>query len=195
MNALAPIDHKPLIAQSSGEIRSALAMLFVAYPEPWSERNADRADELHDAKISAYMLGLHGLPGWSVESAVADFIQGKIDRPQKRRGTLPTVEELAAEARSHRDREASKTRAEHVRQEQIAERSDAQPTDRMKFFMAVWRASLARNDGGARVARAIEQGISTKHAAEEMMALGQEWSVPIPESMWADPAPVRRHWE
>ncbi|WP_143750495.1 hypothetical protein [Mesorhizobium sp. WSM4308] len=72
-----------------------------------------------DAKVSAYLLAVQGLPAWSIESAVKDFIQGRVER--KRRDKLPTAEEIAAVAREHVTVEATKQTAERARREQIAE--------------------------------------------------------------------------
>lgn len=183
MNALAPISGRPLQPIAADEARTPLLLLFSAYPEPYSDRNAGRADEMMAARVSAYMLGLDGLPSWCIEQAVKDFIQGRVDRSAGRRGKLPTVEEVSSEARIHLEREASRQRAERSRRDQIEERkSDFSDThrDRMKFKMnllsAAWCSPSERID---RLAEANAAGM------DELMALAQEWNVPIPESLWS----------
>lgn len=186
MNALSPINStKALMARSVDESREPLLILFSAYPEPYSDKGAAGADELMAARVSAYMLGLEGLPGWAIKQAVTDFIQGKIERPARRKGALPTVEEVSVEARIHVDKEASRQRAERQRAEQLAEERYEMPLEhrvRMGFKMALlsaaWASPLTRMD---RLADANQQGM------DHLMALAQEWSVPIPESLWEKP--------
>lgn len=185
MNALVTTETKPLRAFTADESRGPLMMLFAAYPEPFADRNAEHADKLFDAKVSAYLLGLDGLPKWAIEHTVKDFIQGRIERPARRKGALPTVEEISSEARVHVDREASRQRAEKLVQEQIAERmappvGDAERT-LMGFKMAVLSRSLGVMGGPDRVQAANRPGV----ASDELLALAQEWSVPIPESIWS----------
>jgi hypothetical protein len=124
MNSLATIEgnaleSKALVPQKPDEARAPLAVLFAAYPEPWSDRNASHAQKLIDAKVSAYLLALQGLPAWAIESAVKDFVQGRVDR--RRRDRLPTAEEVAALSREYVDREAIRQLNERQRREQIAE--------------------------------------------------------------------------
>lgn len=182
MNALAPIaEQKALIARTADESRQPLFILFAAYPEPWSDKQAEKGDELMNAKVNAYLLGLDKLPRWAIHQAVTDFIQGRIERPARRRGALPTVEELATEARIHIDREASKQRAEAVREEQSA--PSPFPEDhrlRMKFKYAVLLAGLHRKQV-EKVRLANDRGF------EDLIALAQEWRMPIPESFWSKP--------
>lgn len=185
MNALVTTETKALRAFAADESRGPLIMLFAAYPEPWSDKGAAHADDLSQAKVSAYLLGLDGLPKWAIEQTVKDFIQGKIERPTRRKGALPTVEEISAEARVHVDREASRQRAEKLRQEQIAERIappvEPEERTRMGFKMAVLSASLGVMGGPDRVAAAQRRGA----ISDEMIGLAQEWHVPIPESIWS----------
>lgn len=184
MNALVTTETKPLRAFTADESRGPLMMLFAAYPEPFADRNAEHADKLFDAKVSAYLLGLDGLPKWAIEHTVKDFIQGRIERPARRKGALPTVEEISSEARVHVDREASRQRAEKLVQEQIAERmappvGDAERT-RMLFKLSLLSAAQCSTDRLDRLASARHDGIS-----DEMLALAQAWGVPIPESIWS----------
>lgn len=184
MNALVTTETKPLRAFTADESRGPLMMLFAAYPEPFADRNAEHADKLFDAKVSAYLLGLDGLPKWAIEHTVKDFIQGRIERPARRKGALPTVEEISSEARVHVDREASRQRAEKLVQEQIAERmappvGDAERT-RMLFKLSLLSAAQCSTDRLDRLAAARHDGIS-----DEMLALAQAWGVPIPESIWS----------
>lgn len=109
MNALATIEAKPLAPQSMDEARTALVGLFAGYDAPFG----DKDKELMNARVSAYLLGLQGVPGWAVEQAVVDFLQGKIER--KRKGTLPNVEELATQARLNLDAEAKRQEFERRR--------------------------------------------------------------------------------
>lgn len=183
MNALANVS-KPLRASSLDEARKPLLVLFAAYPEPWSDKSADRADDLSNAKVSAYLLGLEGLPGWAIEQTVKEFIQGKVERPARRKGALPTVEEISSEARVHVEREGSKQRTETARLEQLAERSQEFPPEnraRTGFKMAVLSMGLARREVD-KVAMANAQGI------DDMIALGQQWGIPVPESLWSNRA-------
>lgn len=182
MNALATIDTKPLMARSLDEARNPLLILFAAYPEPWTDKNAKKVEDLMQARVSAYLLGLEGLPAWAIEQAVKDFIQGRIDRPARRRGALPTVEEISAEARTHVDIEASRQRREKLQQEQIAERNSEMPLEhrqrmlfKMSLLSAAWSAPLQRIDALAE---------ANKRGMDELMALAQSWGVPIPECVW-----------
>lgn len=183
MNALAPIETKPLRALSLDESREPLLLLFSAYPEPWSDRNASGAEDLMAARVSAYMLGLDKLPGWAIRQVVTDFIQGKVERPSRRKGALPTVEEISSEARVHVDREASRQRAEASRREQFADRSsDFSPAHRarmcfkMSLLSAAWASPSERID---QLAAANGRGM------DDLMALAQAWGVAIPESLWS----------
>jgi hypothetical protein len=181
LNALATTNSKPLRAFSVDEARGPLLVLFSAYPEPWSDKGAEHAGDLAQAKVSAYMLGLEGLPSWAIDQTVKDFIQGRIDRPARRKGALPTVEEISAEARMHVDREASKQRVETARLEQLAERKAEFPPEhrvRMGFKMSLLSKGLELRKVEL-VAEANARGI------EDMMALAQKWHVPIPESLWS----------
>ncbi|AZO45900.1 hypothetical protein EJ076_34865 [Mesorhizobium sp. M7D.F.Ca.US.005.01.1.1] len=119
MNSLAPINGKSLVPLSVDEARQPLAVLFAGYPEPWTDKSAVHAQKLIDAKVSAYLLALQGLPAWAIETAVKDFIQGRVDR--KRRDKLPTAEEVAALSREHVTQEAARQSTARQRQDQIAE--------------------------------------------------------------------------
>jgi hypothetical protein len=181
LNALVTTNMKPLRAFTVDEARGPLLVLFAAYPEPWNDRTAEHAGDLAQAKVSAYMLGLEGLPSWAIEQTVKEFIQGKIDRPTRRKGALPTVEEISAEARVHVEREGSKQRAETARVEQLAERKQEFPEEhrvRMGFKMSMLSMGLARREV-EKVAVANARGI------DDMIALAQEWRVPVPESLWS----------
>lgn len=112
MNALAQIDVKPLRAFAADEARGPLLVLFSAYPEPWSDKNAEKSAEFSQAKVSAYLLGLDGLPKWAIEQAVRDFVQGKVERPARKRGVLPTVEEIAVQTRKCVEEEAARQHIE-----------------------------------------------------------------------------------
>lgn len=179
MNALVVHAQRPLRAFSVDEARKPLALLFAAYPEPYQDRNATHGEELATAKVNAYMLGLEGLPAWAIEQAVCDFIQGKVDR--RRKGALPTPEEVAAEARVHVEREGSRQHAERVRAEQYAERRPIFPPehrDRMGFKMSLLSVGLARRQVEL-VSQANERGL------DDLIALGQQWGVPVPESLFS----------
>ena len=113
-------DQLPLIPAAIDEAREPLARLFVAYPEPWSDKSASHAQEMIRAKTLAYIEAMEGIPGWAVARAVTMFIQGKIDR--KRRDRLPTAEEVAVEARRLLEAEVIHQQAERRQREQIEER-------------------------------------------------------------------------
>ncbi|TIO15610.1 MAG: hypothetical protein E5X86_19770 [Mesorhizobium sp.] len=119
MNALASIDGKALAPLSVDEARKPLAILFAAYPEPWTDKGASHAQALIEAKVSAYLLALQGLPAWAIETAVKDYIQGRVER--RRRDKLPTAEEIAALSREHVGKEAARQMVERARREQLAE--------------------------------------------------------------------------
>lgn len=119
MNSLAPINGKSLAPLSVDEARKPLAVLFAAYPEPWADKSATHAQKLIDAKVAAYLLALQGLPAWAIETAVKDFVQGRVDR--KRRDRLPTAEEVAALSREYVSKEAAKQATERQRREQLDE--------------------------------------------------------------------------
>lgn len=183
MNALAPTSGKLLRPLSMDEARDPLLLLFSAYPEPYSDKSAGQHDKMMAARVSAYMLGLEGLPGWAIEQAVKDFIQGRVERPARRKGQLPTVEELSTEARGYVEQEASRQRSEQLRREQLAERpsefSDAHRT-RMKFKMSLLSAAYCNPHD--RIDRLVE---ANRTGMDELMALAQEWKVPIPEELWS----------
>jgi hypothetical protein len=65
--------------------------------------------------------------------------------------------------------------------ESVPMRDDIQTRIRMGFKMSVLSASLAVKDGADRVAEANRKGL------EYLIALGQEWGVPVPEALWTDP--------
>jgi len=119
MNSLATIEGKALVQRTADEARAPLAVLFAAYPEPWTDKSAVQAQKLIDAKVSAYLLALQGLPAWAIEQSVKDFIQGRVER--RRRDRLPTAEEIAAQAREHMIKEATRQQAERERRGQLAE--------------------------------------------------------------------------
>lgn len=119
MNSLAPIDGKALSPRSADEARQPLAILFAAYPEPWTDKSASHVQKLIDAKVSAYLLALQGLPAWAIETAIKDYIQGHVER--SRRDRLPTAEEVSALARKHLGEEATRQMVERARREQLAE--------------------------------------------------------------------------
>jgi hypothetical protein len=181
LNALATVDTKPLRAFTVDEARAPLLVLFSAYPEPWSDRNAGKADELSNAKVSAYLMGLEGLPGWAIEQTVRDFIQGKIERPARRKGALPTVEEISTEARVYVEKEASRQRFEAARREQAEARRSEFPEEhreRMGFKMSLLSVALSRQEV-EKVAEANTRGL------DDLMALAQQWGVPVPESLFS----------
>lgn len=119
MNSLAPVEGKPLAPISMDEARKPLAVLFAAYPEPWTDRAASQAQNLIDAKVSAYLMALQGLPAWAIETTVRDYIQGRVER--RRRDKLPTAEEIAALSREYVTKEASRQMIDCARREQLAE--------------------------------------------------------------------------
>lgn len=104
MNPLVQPQARPLTALSIDEGREALFRLFASYDPPFG----DKANALMDAKVRAYRLGLGKIPGWALDEAVAAFTEGTVERPSRRIGVLPTVEELATEARKGVEREAVK---------------------------------------------------------------------------------------
>lgn len=108
MNALVTLDPRPLTALSVEETRKPLGRLFASYQEPWADKGADQVERLRDAQVRAYMMGLDKMPGWAVEAAVHDFTSGNVERPARRIGVLPTVEELAKEGRRHIEAEAQR---------------------------------------------------------------------------------------
>lgn len=120
MNELATQQGQlPLKASAVDEARRPLLAMFAAYDPPFADRNASQIERLMDAKVSAYLLALQGLPAWAIETAVKDYIQGRVER--RRRDKLPTAEEIAALAREHVSKEATKQTAERERREQLAE--------------------------------------------------------------------------
>lgn len=119
MNSLVTIDARPLAPFTADEAREPLLTLFSAYDPPYVDKDAPKAKALIDAKVSAYLLALQGLPAWAIETAVKDYIQGRVER--NRRDKLPTAEEIAALAREHVSKEATKQTAERERREQLAE--------------------------------------------------------------------------
>lgn len=122
MNALVPTDAKPLRAFTRDEASKPLLVLFAAYPEPWADKTALQAKALQDAKVSAYLLAMEGLPAWSIEQSIKDYIQGRIER--KRRDKMPTAEEIAAVAREHVSSEATKQLQQRAIEEQKREAAE-----------------------------------------------------------------------
>lgn len=96
-------DFKALRRTPLCDARKPLALLFAGYPEPFSKGDTEA---LRRAQVEAYLVGLDGLPEWAIREAVTDFIQGRIERPN--RSKLPTAEQVSAQARHHVEREASR---------------------------------------------------------------------------------------
>lgn len=119
MQEISTTVQKPLMPVTADEARKPLAVLFAAYPEPWMDKSATHAQKLIDAKVSAYLLAVQGIPAWAIETTVTDFLQGRIER--RHRDRLPTAEEVSAQARERVAREAERQTAERQRREQLAE--------------------------------------------------------------------------
>jgi len=145
MNTLATVDHKPLSPIYADEARDPLLIMLAAYPEPFTERGAEQVDNLHKARVSAYLMGLEGLPGWAIEKGVREFIAGKVDRPARSRGKLPTVEELATQARVHVQEEA---------QRQAQQRRKREPEERRRTGPAPFEIRMEQ-DGQEFAGRAV----------------------------------------
>ena len=122
MNAVVQTDTRPLMARSVGEAMEPLLVLFAAYPEPWTDKKPESVERLRDAQVRAYMFGLDKLPGWAIGEAVRDFTSGKVERPARRVGVLPTVEELAKEVRRHVEDEAARQSRARISNRPAAER-------------------------------------------------------------------------
>lgn len=122
MNALAPTNARPLVAVSVDEAREPLVTLCSAYDPPFGEKS----QALMAARVRAYMLGLGKLPGWAISEAVMAFIEGRVERPSRRIGILPTVEELATETRKIVEREGSR--------QQSAAQFARRPIERIPFL-------------------------------------------------------------
>ncbi len=116
MSALAPLHGKPLRRSPTCDVAKPLLILFAAYPEPFAKGDTEA---LRSAQVAAYQLGMDGLPQWAVQQAVTDFIQGKVERPN--RAKLPTAEQIAAQARiainKEQDSQAREREAEEQREE------------------------------------------------------------------------------
>lgn len=120
MNAL--VQALPLIAMRPTEGKPALVKLISAYPEPFIAKDATHAEKMKEARIAAYLMAFEGLPGWSLDQSVKDFIQGRVER--RRRDIMPTAEEVAAKAREHVHSEASRQMNAKVIAEQLQEQKD-----------------------------------------------------------------------
>jgi hypothetical protein len=119
MNGIVTTGQKALMPVTADEARKPLLVLFSAYDPPFTDRTAEHRQKLMDAKVSAYLLAVQGIPAWAIERTVTDFIQGRIER--RRRDKLPTAEEIAAVAREHVTTEAARQQAERERRGQIAD--------------------------------------------------------------------------
>lgn len=122
MNVPVPANAKPLMAVSVDEAREPLVTLCSAYDPPFGEKS----EALMQARVRAYLLGLNKLPGWAITEAVSAFIEGRVERPSRRIGILPTVEELATEARKAVEREGAK--------QQSAAQFARRPIERVPFL-------------------------------------------------------------
>jgi hypothetical protein len=123
LSALAPLHGKPLQRQPTCDIGKPLLILFAAY-EPSYAPNATEA--LRSAQVAAYQLGMDGLPQWAVQQAVTEFIQGKVERPN--RSKLPTAEQIAAQARVaiNKEQDAQARERERVEQQEEAQKAREQ---------------------------------------------------------------------
>lgn len=180
MNALA-IDSKPLSPVYADEARKPLFILFSAYPEPWADKSAQQAQQLQDARLNAYLLGLSDIPGWAIEKAVREYISGRVERSAGKRGKLPTVEEIASESRLYVREEALRQSDAHRRrqQQQEARREDISPQERarMRLKMPLFTEAMKRTGG-------IDRLAAVKNNLEELVALAQTWGVDVPEEVF-----------
>lgn len=181
MNAVAKIDDE-FVPASGAEIAEHLHLLFSAMP---MQAGADPKTAL-----SGYLIALQGRPGWAIEEAVKRFLRGEVDGASKKYCPRPPeLAEIVAEVISpmveRKEAEAKKESEARRLREQIAERTqfDDAHREKMRFMFSVLQAGLSLKQVD-RVAAATARGIGTKAGIEEMMALGQEWGVSIPESLW-----------
>lgn len=117
MTVLVPTVSRPLTRQAMDDLRRPLAMLFAAYPEPYSKGDVS---ELRRLQAESYMLALDGIPEWAVTETVTNFIQGRVERKSSDR--LPTAEQIAKQCRAVLEIEADAQRARLQLRKQVEER-------------------------------------------------------------------------
>lgn len=182
MNALAKIDDE--FAPASGaEIAEHLHLLFSAMPM--------QAGSDPKTALAGYLVALQGRPAWAIEKAVTMFLRGEVDGASKKFCPRPpelaeVVGQVLSPVLDEREAKAKREAEETRRREQIASRETEFSDEhraKMQFMFAVLRTGLALKQVD-RVAEATAYKISTKRGIEEMVALGQEWGIPVPESLW-----------
>ncbi len=183
MNALVPIEDQ-LKPAAGAEIAEQLHLLFSAMPM--------QAGSDPKTALTGYLIALQNRPLWAIEEAVKRFLRGEVAGASKKFCPRPPeLAEIVADVLSPivmaREADAKQEAEQRRKQEQVAQRTvefSDEHRAKMKFMFAVLAKGLALQEAD-RVARASAFGIGTKRGIEEMMALGQEWSIPIPETMWS----------
>lgn len=124
--------------------------------------------------LLTYDEALTGLDDDAICVAAARFIRGEVSG--QNRSFAPSVAEFAAEVR----RTPIPGRRALPPADRSKFRRDDTPTRiRMGFKMAVLSAGFAIKDGADMVSEANSRGL------EDLIALGQQWGVPVPEELWA----------
>lgn len=118
-----------------------------------------------------------GIPDTGIIEAAARFRRGIVDGHNPT--FAPSIAQFCKEAR--RCAEEQWERANRGRPRQIEHKWVPQPPEtriRMGFKMSVLSAGLA-------LGRVDEVAEANKRGLDEMIALGQQWGVPVPEELWA----------
>lgn len=179
MNELARIDDR-LIPASNAEIAEQLEILWEALPLPTGAKP--------EMRLTVYIMALQGWPLWAVKEAFKKFIRGEVKGASQKFCPRPpelggAIYEIMLPYHEEAERKRAAAIAEAKLREQLANRHSEFPPEhrvRMGFKMKVLSRGLALRQV-ERVAEANKRGI------EDMIALGQEWGVPVPESLWGEP--------
>lgn len=126
------------------------------------------------ALLLTYDQALSGVPDQAIHDAAANFIAGRVSGQSLT--FAPSVAEFCSEAR--RTPVAAYRALPPPRRVDSWEPQPKEHRVRMGFKMSVLSAGLARQEVD-RVAEANKRGL------EDMIALGQEWGVVVPEEIWA----------
>lgn len=141
--------------------------------------------------MKGFVIALQGYPEWAIAEAVRAFLRGAV--PGASKSFCPKPPELSEAVRGRLkhvydeiEQRASQRERDRQLRDQIADRhSDIDPTVRIRmgFKMSVLSAGLARAGGTDMVAEANNRGL------DDLMALAQQWGVPVPEELFGRIAP------
>ena len=155
----------------------------VRLTEMWNNFPQDKARDVK-LLLSSYnrQLGEDGISDRAAQEACTNFMSGSVEAQSFT--FAPSMPEFMREARRIQDvlplRDVKRIAAP-IRVEQPYVPDSPEARVRMGFKMSVLSASFGVKEGADRVAEANRKGL------EYLIALGQEWGVPVPEALWTDP--------